>query len=85
MVIKVLKALKKTEKLYDVSNQHSKTEVKINGIYQKFKVELFLYRTTSNVTASNEDESNIDDREDVVDSESSQSTSASSCIFSTTY
>ena len=30
--------------------------------------------TSSNVTASNEDESNIDDREDVEDSESSQST-----------
>ena len=34
--------------------------------------------TSLNVTASNEDESDIDDREDVVDSESSQSTPTSS-------
>ena len=41
-------------------------------------MKLFLYRTSSNVTASIEDESNIVDREDVVDSESSQSIPASS-------
>ena len=34
--------------------------------------------TSSNVTASNEGESDIDDKEDVEDSESSQSTPASS-------
>ena len=39
---------------------------------------MFLYRTSLNVTASDEDGSNIDDREDVEDSESSQSTPASS-------
>ena len=41
-------------------------------------MKLFLYRTSLNVTASNEDDNNIDDREDVVDSESSQSIPASS-------
>ena len=39
---------------------------------------MFLYRTSSNVTASDENESNIDDREDVKDSEYLQSTPASS-------
>ena len=41
-------------------------------------MKLFLYMISLNVTASNEDESDIDDREDVVDSESLQSTPASS-------
>ena len=36
-----------------------------------------LYRASLNVTAFDEDQSNIDDREDVEDSESSQSTPAS--------
>ena len=39
---------------------------------------MFLYRTNSNVTASDEDESDIDDREDVKDNESLQSTQESS-------
>ena len=39
---------------------------------------MFLYRTSSNVAASNEDESDIDDSKDVVESESSQPTPASS-------
>ena len=39
---------------------------------------MFLYRTSSNVTTFDEDKSDIDDREDVEDSGSSQFTPASS-------
>ena len=46
------------------------------GIYHTFK--LFLYRTSLTVMAFDEDESNIDDKEDVEDSGFSQSTPASS-------
>ena len=44
---------------------------------------MFLYRTSSNVTDSDEDESDIDEKEDVEDSESLQSPPASSQLVYT--